>query len=185
MNIAILVWGSLFWDPRNLETTGEWFYDGPFLPIEFARISNAGRLTLVITPGYNSVPTLYTISSGKTLEQAIDNLRIREDSPSTDNIGHFDFNNNIFSARPANRFMQVILIQWNELKGFDAVIWSDFSPRFKNVTEKPLSVENTISYLDALPEATRQLALKYIKMAPLQIATRMRRPIEEYFGIIH
>lgn len=63
MIIAILAWGSLLWDPRNLETTGEWFYGYPLLPIEFARISSGNRLTLVIKPNFDLVTTLYAVSS--------------------------------------------------------------------------------------------------------------------------
>ena len=46
MKIAVLGWGSLIWDPKELDANNEWNNDGPFLPIEFARISNNGRLTL-------------------------------------------------------------------------------------------------------------------------------------------
>ena len=48
MKIAILGWGSLIWNPRILKVAGDWTLDGPTLPIEFSRISDNDRLTLVI-----------------------------------------------------------------------------------------------------------------------------------------
>lgn len=38
--IAIIGWGSLVWDPRDLPIESPWHDDGPELPIEFARISS-------------------------------------------------------------------------------------------------------------------------------------------------
>ena len=46
--IGTVGWGSLIWDSRGLPTRGVWFDDGPLLPIEFARESSNGRITLVI-----------------------------------------------------------------------------------------------------------------------------------------
>ncbi len=52
MKIAILDSGSLVWDPRslkdNLEDDGKFVQGGPKPPIEFSRISEDGRLQLVI-----------------------------------------------------------------------------------------------------------------------------------------
>ena len=45
---VVLAWGSLVWDPRELQTAAKFAPDGPLLPIEFCRISADGRLTLAI-----------------------------------------------------------------------------------------------------------------------------------------
>jgi len=50
MEIAVLSWGSLIWNPKALRINRCWKIDGPLLPIEFARISKKWPLTLVIYP---------------------------------------------------------------------------------------------------------------------------------------
>ena len=80
--IAILGWGSLIWQPKELELDKEfgWKEDGPTLPIEFARISKDGRLTLVITENGTKVPVLYALSNYQNLDEAVLNLAVREGS---------------------------------------------------------------------------------------------------------
>jgi hypothetical protein len=114
MRIAILVWGSLYWEPRDLNTTGEWFFNGPILPIEFSRISGGNRLTLVITPGFDTITTLYAISGLEDLPAAIENLRIREKAPSNANIGFINFKSGEVHVRQTNQFVLQILRNWNE-----------------------------------------------------------------------
>ena len=48
MKSAVLAWGSLVWDPRDLQLAAEFAPNGPLLPIEFCRVSDDGRLTLVV-----------------------------------------------------------------------------------------------------------------------------------------
>ena len=59
--IACLGWGSLIWDPRDLLNDGQWCSNSPFLPIEYTRQSADGRLTLVISPEFQSVPVLWSM----------------------------------------------------------------------------------------------------------------------------
>ena len=91
MKIAILAWGSLYYEPRNLAFTGEWFFDGVELPIEFAKISRGNRLTLVIKPNWSNIKTLYAISSLDNLAEARENLREREEADNITAIGFIDF----------------------------------------------------------------------------------------------
>lgn len=181
MRIAILVWGSLFWDPRNLEIAEEWYFDGPILPIEFARISGDNRLTLVIKPTFDDVTTLYAVSSHNELQLARENLRVREGTDNINNIGYLDFINNTQNIRQANLFMINILRNWNETRGYDAIIWSDFAPRFTDVTGLVFTLNNVTTFLTNLPEVERENALEYIERAPAQINTRFRNSIEQHF----
>jgi len=43
MKIAVLAWGSLVWDRRDLAVAGNFEPTGPRLPIEFCRVSGDGR----------------------------------------------------------------------------------------------------------------------------------------------
>jgi len=181
MRIAILVWGSLYWEPRNLTTTNEWFYDGPVLPIEFARISGGNRLTLVIKPTFDNVKTLYVISSFDNFEEARENLREREGTERINNIGFVDFSNNAQQVRHSNAFMIDILRQWNVDKNFDVILWSDFSPRFTDVTQQKFTPQNVITFIDNLPDEQKRSALQYIRNTPPQITTRFRHGIEQQF----
>jgi hypothetical protein len=181
MNIAILVWGSLYWDPRSLATTGEWFVDGPELPIEYARISRGNRLTLVIKPRFDLVTTLYTVSKSAELEAARENLREREDTGNINNIGFLRFDDGANYVRSNHVFVLEILTAWNVGKGFDAVIWTDFAPNFTDRTELPFTVQNVINFLDRLPIEEKEKAIEYIKKAPAQITTRFRAQMEVYF----
>ncbi len=62
VRVAIIAWGSLIWDPRDLQIEGGWSEDGPSLPVEFARISNGERVTLVVFPGVTSQRTYWAFS---------------------------------------------------------------------------------------------------------------------------
>ena len=90
MKIAVLGWGSLIWDRRNLCIDGEWHDDGPELPIEFARMSSRERLTLVLHKSAENVQTLWVNSGLDNLKDAISNLKEREDTTKEEHIGYFE-----------------------------------------------------------------------------------------------
>lgn len=78
MKIAVIGWGSLIWNKRELQIAGGWHKDGPRLPVEFARISSRERLTLVIHPDSPGQQTYWAASTAKELDAARKNLQARE-----------------------------------------------------------------------------------------------------------
>jgi hypothetical protein len=179
MNIAILVWGSLFWDPRDLAFNGEWHYDGPPLPIEFARISGGNRVTLVIKPGYPTVPTLYCVSTNHTLADARENLRAREGTDNINNIGYLDFSSDTHQVRRNNSGILETIRIWNIVKNFDAVIWSDFAPNFQDTLNVALRADTICNFVRQLSPTDRDIAIAYIMRAPMQIETRFRTSVTQ------
>ena len=182
MKIAILAWGSLIWQPKDLLFDSEfgWKEDGPILPIEFVRISKDGRLTLVITQNGTLVPTLYTLSKYESLNEAILNLALREGSGRR-SIGSYDKTKNEFSH---NVFFEQNILDWMNEKDFDAVIWTNLGENWaiKNEsgeTVKTIKPAERIEYLKSLKGNVSALAEEYIRKTPIQIKTKYRAQIEE------
>ena len=182
MDIAILAWGSLIWQPKDLlfDTEFGWKEDGPILPIEFARISKDGRVTLVITENSTFVPTFYTLSKYETLDEAVLNLAVREGSGRR-SIGSYDKTKNEFSHKV---FFEQNISDWINEKDFDAVIWTNLGENWviKNESEEIIDTiepAERIKYLKSLKGNASALAEEYIRKTPVQIKTKYRAKIEE------
>lgn len=185
MKIAILAWGSLIWQPKDLLFDSEfgWKKDGPILPIEFARISKDGRLTLVITQNGTLVPTLYTLSKYESLNEAILNLAIREGSGRR-SIGSYNKSKNEFSH---DVFFKERIVDWINKKEFDAVIWTNLEENWNLKNENgeiigEILPENRIEHLKFLKGNKSALAEEYVRKTPIQIKTKYRTLIEEQFN---
>ncbi|MGA2768566.1 MAG: hypothetical protein ABSF24_09675 [Candidatus Bathyarchaeia archaeon] len=179
MNIAFLGWGSLVWDPRNLRTGGTWRNDGPELPIEFARVSKDGRLTLVICSGARKVKTLWTPADCSTLDEAVRNLACREDTVS-ENIGFISVPDRRKKGRLKDSVLRIEA--WAKEKGLDAVVWTDLKPKFKEICKTELTSENAIAYLRKLDDNSRKKAEMYVRNTPQQINTKIRESLEKELG---
>jgi len=180
MRIAVLGWGSLIWCPRDLRIKGQWYEDGPLLPIEFARVSKDERLTLVLFPGANNQKTLWAYSFCEDLDEAIENLREREETNQM-KIG--------FVSIPGSRSRCQAVPQvhgrirkWVEEKGLDAVVWTDLSANFKKEAKMDFSEDNVITYLRRLKGKELEEAEKYVRRVPEQVKTNIRRRIEKELG---
>ena len=160
MRIAALAWGSLIWDFRDLEVRGEWREDGPLLPIEFARISRDGRLTLVIKEDSTPIRVLWNIMDFNSLEEARENLRVREGADRLKAIGYLD----LIHVNHLSRIDDIVPVikEWATRKNMDAVIWTDLEVNFQDKIGKTLNIEHIINYLKNLSPYALVKAKKYI-----------------------
>lgn len=129
MTIACIGWGSLVWDPRELPLKAGWKPDGPTLPVEFARQSDNGRITLVLTPGAEAVVTLWCELNVRTLADAVASLARREGISAKNaptRIGRWPATAVNDPAIPDG------LASWANGNGLDGVVWTALGPRFGN-----------------------------------------------------
>lgn len=176
--IACLGWGSLVWDPRSLPLESGWFRDGPLLPIEFARESSDGRITLVIAEVPNDVQALWAVLASADLEAAIRALAHREDMQGTliQRIG-------FWTAEAGSAHEETTVIgRWATGVGLDGVVWTALKPGFRGDRGLVPSEAEVLRYLRELPDGRRKAAELYVRNAPLQIVTPYRKRIEEEFG---
>jgi hypothetical protein len=188
---AVLAWGSLVWKPRELKTAAPFAPDGPLLPIEFCRISDDGRLTLVIDETVGDVCTTYsTPSAFDDLDAALLNLWMREgpgaESPPRDvrrhgRVGFVEPASGRQSDVAMQRHPQVVatIAAWAESNGYDAAIWTALESNFDQSGKggEPFSVTAALRYLETLERddaAAFGRALTYIRNAPSEIQTPVR-----------
>jgi hypothetical protein len=184
MNIAIVAWGSLIWKLGSLKVTGSWMLDGPILPIEFSRISDNGRLTLVIDEK-NGVPvqTRHILSSLGDLPSAVTNLQTREGMLNSNRVGYVDIQRKERSEWACERHASTctLLYEWAQSKQLDAVIWTALGPRFEERTRESFSPQAALRYLLTLEGDKRDAALEYVREAPAEVRTPVRQLVTEYF----
>jgi|SRR5665647_380998 len=187
MKIAILGWGSLIWNPSNLQIdtnqkNNGWLTNGPMLPIEFARISRDGRLTLVIVPNeVNKIQVFYAFSKFLNLDEAILDLAVREGC-GRDRIGSYNKDaKKKFDNFTADKFQnqRSEIENWTNDQDVDAVIWTNLSSNFKDKLGlndfKPM---DAINYLKYLSPDVKAKAEEYIRKAPRTVDTAIRKKIE-------
>jgi len=178
---VVLAWGSLVWDPRELQTASEFVADGPLLPIEFCRISADGRLTLAIDETFGAVCKTYSAPSAlESLDAAIENLRLREKTNARA-IGFVEPASGRQSDVAAERHPEVVatIAAWAAGSGYDAAIWTALHSNFHEWDKggEPFSVTAAIRYLETLEgedAAKFAQALDYIRLAPPEVETPVR-----------
>lgn len=180
MNIAILGWGSLIWDPRELPHYGPWKTGGPTLPIEFSRVSGDGRLTLVIDPLGPQIPARFALSSRVDISDAVEDLRKRENT-SRKRIGFLIAATGTNSRQEFRQQVEVneVIRHWCDAQQIDACVWTALCSNFQEELHVEFSPDQAVAYLEKLGKTTRKKALKYIRNAPPEVDTPLRRKVSE------
>lgn len=163
-----------------METATPWHTDGPELPVEFARVSKNGRLTLVLVPnsgGFAQINVLWAELCCRDAEHARRNVAERE-----------CVENNIGLSIPVwptdGTAVQhwTAVDRWAKNKGLDFVIWTALRPRFGGHSGRVPSEAEALDYLRGLQTSERADAEEYIRRTPPQIRTAYRSAIEKAIG---
>jgi hypothetical protein len=187
MRCAVLAWGSLMWDLRELQVAADFAPNGPLLPIEFCRISRDGRLTLVVDETYGAVCTTYSAPSAiESLDEAIENLRLREGAANAEVVGFVELASGKQSdfATQSHPNSVAAIGAWATSNGYDAAIWTALASNFEEPDRggEPFSVTAAIRYLEALESRDRAAftrALDYIRKAPPEVETPVRDQVNK------
>lgn len=173
MKVAILGWGSLIKEPNGLQIVGGWRKGGPRLPIELSRRSQRrGHLTFVIDERHHRcLPTQYTFSRLMNLPNAIADLAWREGCPRR-RIGYVQATE---GRRRRSRTAQGKQIRkWARAQKLDAAIWTDLPPKPGRFT-----VEAALRAWRQLPPETQEAARRYVRLAPKETDTDLRRRLRK------
>jgi hypothetical protein len=141
MAIGCLGWGSLVWNPGGLPVKA-WGHDGPELPVEFARQSADGRITLVIASGSVAVPVQWSKLEVASLSEAVGALAKREGVPNPSDIGRWP-------SPVGMSFDQIDVIEaWARSKTLDGVVWTALPPGL------PVSTQSSSGISKRTPEGS-------------------------------
>lgn len=188
MPVAVLGWGSLIWQPSNrhgslIAASGaRWDPAGPRLPVEFARISEDGRLTAVPTPEHGvAVPVLWITSGHSEVGDALVDLARRETGTSISNIHAVTRSGGVL-GRPDPEVAGSVHSWMGAHPALDATVWTGFGPGPRWAEMGGFSVANAVAYLESLEGDRRARALEYLRNAPPQIDTPVRRAAAYLLG---
>ncbi len=166
-----------------MHNQGKWNPDGPWLPIEFARTSALNRedeqpyLSLVLHPNAGLIRTYWDMSLLTDLNQAVHDLRNRERC-NLSRIAYLPRDRQLVSS-PIPGVDQRILEWLNTKKGeMEAVIWTNLEWSLEGRTS--FTIEDSIRWLSDLER--KDAAEEYIRKAPSQTHTCLRRQVRERLG---
>lgn len=172
MTIACIGWGSLIWKPEDLPIRGPWHSDGPLLPLEFARQSMNGRITIVIVESAQLVRSLWALMSTDDLEISVRALRDREGIPKINESGHIG--RVVLSDNPDDKDCVSNLIKsWLNVQGLYAAIWTNLPPKFNQEDQKVPTKKEVVEYLEKLEYSKKIIAEEYFRNAPSPLTQKL------------
>ena len=168
------------WDPKDLSLATPFELSGPSLPIEFCRVSKDQRLTLIIDETFGTLCGTYAATSAcATLDDAVENLRLREGMSSGTDVGFVDTATQQRGSMATKRHPHAVetIADWALNAGYDAVIWTALDSHFENNAKEPFSVNAAMRFLESLEQQDGEAfarALEYIRRAPAATQTPVR-----------
>jgi len=185
--IACVGWGSLIWNEEKkhlLPCRGEWRDDGPELPVEFARQSSNGSMTLVICQDVPRTRACWVVLDVPDMQTARERLGKREHEKApkhwiTENIGYWTPSGEAYGHEAAT------IGAWATAHGFVGVVWTNLPCKFGDEPNVMPSGDQVLGYLKGLDGERRVEAERYVRNAPAQVDTPYRRMIAAKLGWDH
>lgn len=179
MDIAIIGWGSLLHNNKALNISGDWKFDGPRLPLEFAYISKNKSLTLTINPVSPSIQTPWGLASFDSLNSAISSVasQLRVD---VEEIGCFSKEKS--GSKKMTPYMENEMLNWLVEKNLDKVLWLNRRTNFQEVTGSEFSLDNAIDYVIGLGKNEALEMEENVISTPEQIETPLRDRLRKELG---
>lgn len=180
LSICVLGFGSLLEHQysdntkHTLQISTQFAPTNFHLPINLTRVISKGKpaekLTLVIDPNApTQEPTYYAAHQYKSLQQAIHNLKERENIK-TQYIGYYNIVNNRHRSRLKSILPHIKKFCYDHY--FDVAIWTDSPPNFRFHPKSPDPQDIQIQkYLRARPRVLRNTQ-DYLNLLPPSLITR-------------
>jgi hypothetical protein len=143
------------------------------LKVDFLRMSNNGRITLVLDASAQWVRSLWTVMTLEDLREARIALARREGTYSDDNPTHHI---DAWSTNSPSPPLIEGLPEWCKHHGIEHVIWTALRSRFHRIDRTP-SADEVVDYLRGLQGDKKIDAERYIRRAPKQVMTPLRHRI--------
>ena len=182
---GVIGWGSLLWDPRSLPMSGAFRDDGPRLPIEFSRVAQDGRVTLVIDPHAEPVATYWVKLDVTDLAGAVTGLGRRERiAPArwAEWVGAQTRSHPQGDRGEASAETRAEVARWLEGQDLEAVVWTALPKRRPDGAFGRSSLDELVTHLRGLEGDAAARAEEYVRRAPPAIRTAHRRRFEAEFG---
>ena len=125
--------------------------------------------------------TYFAMSSYTEIDEARENLRVRENMEHVNGVGFIDFVSGEVSPRTRERHPNAITVisHWAAQQHLDAVIWAALAGNFSEKFKRTFGIEEALSYLETLPRESFVLAAQYIDSAPATVQTHLRNAFNE------
>ena len=185
LRVACLGWGSLLWDPRTLPMAEPFRAEGPWLPIEFSRVSSDGRVTLVIDPAAPVMQTYCVQMAVEDLDEAIEELGRREKVAAErcrDWIGAEWLSRPERATGDTPARERTEIVRWLAEADYDAVVWTALPSRTPAGELAVPSLQSLLAHLESLEGEGLARAEEYIRRAPENVKTAHRARFEQVFG---
>lgn len=197
--IAVIAWGSLIHDRRDLQLRTNWSPTGPTLPVEFCRVTsisgnNPVRLTLVLLPGADPITTYWAELDYPDIHTA--RLALADAEGTTgrrrlEKIGMWSCDGRVESR------LDIVNQQvgdWAASRNLDGAVWTDLPPNFpkpgggtyeafdESLPKQVIAHFRRYEADTTFDESWFPKAREYVETAPRQTSTRCRAALEAAFG---